>query len=405
MRQEVRENKNRAWLPFLMIGAVSIAVSAGWGEEATGGIQATEYPNVDIPPVFNAAGELVQPVDFREWIFIGTPLTPNARNGGAANFPEYHNVYIQPAVFDHYRETGEWPEGTTMVKELQSVKGGGGFGDGSRVEPSGRGYFPGAVRGLDVSVKDSTRFGDTNNWGYFNFGTGPPYATSAPAEPKEACAQCHIDNAHEDMVYVDFFRPILTPLQTAVTRSGSQASEFSPYVDSEGNISLPPDFATDWSHLGSWAIAANDGVEGLHNVYSPKSDVEYFRANGEFGDGAIMVKEVLSARGAAHTTGDAYWAADNQVWFIMVKDAVGRFPDNPLWGEGWGWALYEAQDPSRQAATDYKVDCLSCHVPARDTDWIYIYAYPTLGAAVAQNSRAARAMTSTAAASADVLEG
>ena len=76
-----------------------------------------------------------------------------------------------------------------------------------------------------------------------------------------------------------------------------------------------------------------------------------------------MVKEVLSARGAPHTTGDAHWAADTQVWFIMVKDRVGRFPNNPLWGEGWGWALYGAPNTSRQAATDYKVDCLGCHVP------------------------------------------
>lgn len=163
-------------------------------------------------------------------------------------------------------------------------------------------------------------------------------------------------------------------------RASAQADDFNPYVDDEGNISLPTDFATDWSHLGSWAIAGDGGVEGLHNVYAPKSDVEYFRANGEFADGAIMVKEVLSAQGAAHTTGEAYWADENQVWFIMVKDKLGRFPSNPLWGEGWGWALYESQDPSRQAATDYRVDCLGCHVPAQDTDWTYVYGYPTLGA-------------------------
>ena len=44
-----------------------------------------------------------------------TPLTPNALNGGAAGFPEFHYVYIEPAAFKHYKKTGEFPEGTTIV--------------------------------------------------------------------------------------------------------------------------------------------------------------------------------------------------------------------------------------------------------------------------------------------------
>lgn len=172
------------------------------------------YADVDFNPEFNENGDLIQPKGFRLWTFIGTPLTPNGLNDGAAGFPEYHNVYVQPKAFDHYRATGEWPEGTMMVKELQLVKtDGDNFEDGSRMEPSGRGFFPAVVNGLDVSVKDSARYADTNNWGYFNFGHNPPpYAASAPAAPKEACAQCHIDNAHEDMVFVDFYKSILDPL-------------------------------------------------------------------------------------------------------------------------------------------------------------------------------------------------
>jgi len=191
--------------------------NAGASEEAAPSQTAqmrTKYADVDFKPEFNAAGELVQPKGFRLWTFIGTPLTPNGLNNGAAGFPEYHNVYVQPKAFDHYRATGEWPEGTMMVKELQLVKtDAGNFDDGSRMEPSGRGYFPAVVNGLDVSVKDSSRYADTDSWGYFNFGHNPPpYAASAPAAPKEACAQCHIDNAHEDMVFIEFYKSILEPL-------------------------------------------------------------------------------------------------------------------------------------------------------------------------------------------------
>lgn len=165
-------------------------------------------------PVFNDKGELEQPVNFRQWVFIGSPLTPNGLNNGEAGFPEYHNVYVQPSAFEHYRKTGKWPEGTTMVKELQLVKESE-YPDGSRNEASGRGYFPAAVNGIDVSVKDSKRFAETQGWGFFNFGHhAPPYAKTAAAAPAEVCAACHVASAHEDMVFVEFYKPILTPLPT-----------------------------------------------------------------------------------------------------------------------------------------------------------------------------------------------
>jgi len=159
---------------------------------------------------------------------------------------------------------------------------------------------------------------------------------------------------------------------------------YSQYVDEDGVIALPDNFLTDWAHLGAWAVAADGGVEGIHNVYAPKEDVLYFRKNQEFRDGAMLVKEVRDARGAPHTTGDAHWAEDIQVWFVMVKDREGRFESNPLWGDGWGWALYNGDDRTKQVATDYKQDCLACHYPAEKTDWSYLYAYPTLGPDVAQ---------------------
>jgi hypothetical protein len=48
------------------------------------------------------------------------------------------------------------------------------------------------------------------------------------------------------------------------------------------------------------------------------------------------------------TTGDAHWATDIKVWFVLIKDSKGRYKNNPLWGDGWGWALF------KQVATDYK---------------------------------------------------
>tara|TARA_R110002096_G_scaffold11511_12_gene42291 strand:- start:1759 stop:2358 length:600 start_codon:yes stop_codon:yes gene_type:complete len=169
-------------------------------------VAADAYPDVVNDPVFGPDGQLEQPQGFRRWVFIGSPLTPNALNDGSAGFPEFHNVYVEPAALDHYRATGAWPEGTVLVKELQ-LTAPGRDSDGSRVEASGRGYFPAALNGLDVSVKDSRRFADTNGWGFFNFGHhAPPYAATAAAAPREACVACHAAAGHEDMVFVNFYQ-------------------------------------------------------------------------------------------------------------------------------------------------------------------------------------------------------
>ena len=157
--------------------------------------------------------------------------------------------------------------------------------------------------------------------------------------------------------------------------------EFSPHVDGSGNISLPEDFRTSMVHLGSWFVPEG-GASGFHDVYTEKESVQAYRETGKFPDGATLVKELRASRTGNYTTGQnvAYATEGIKQWFVMIKDARGRFADNPLWGNGWGWALYRPDDPSKNVATDYKNDCLGCHVPAKDKDWVYTEAYPTLNA-------------------------
>jgi hypothetical protein len=161
--------------------------------------------------VFDSDGKLKlpDPQTFRRWVFVGAPLTPNGLNNGKANFPEYHHVYIEQKNVDAYLKTGEFPEGTIIVKELTRVLDPT-FPDGSRKEPSGRGYFNGQYNGIDVTVKDSKRFAKTNGWGFFTFGHHPlPYAQSAEEAPASECASCHQTFvAKTDMTWVQFY-PLL----------------------------------------------------------------------------------------------------------------------------------------------------------------------------------------------------
>jgi hypothetical protein len=159
--------------------------------------------------MFDSQGKLKLPAGFREWVFVGAPLTPNGLNNGKANFPEYHNVYIEKKNVDAYLKTGTFPEGTVIIKELTRVLNPT-FPDGSRNEPSGRGYFNGELNGIDASVKDTKRFAKTNGWGYFTFGHHPrPYTQAAEEAPATECASCHQSFvAKTDMTWIQFY-PLL----------------------------------------------------------------------------------------------------------------------------------------------------------------------------------------------------
>ena len=156
--------------------------------------------------VFNSDGKMQLPTGYRRWVFVGAPLTPDGLNNGKANFPEYHNVYVEARNVDAYLKTGSFPEGTVFVKELTHVLDPA-FPDGSRTEPSGRGYFNGAYNCMDVTVKDSKRFAKTNGWGFFNFGHHPePCEKTAEERPVTECAGCHIANvAKTDMTWIQFY--------------------------------------------------------------------------------------------------------------------------------------------------------------------------------------------------------
>lgn len=150
---------------------------------------------------FGADGALEQPTGYREWVYVGTPLTPNELNGGEAPFPEFHSVYINPIAWQVYQRTGKFPDGTVLVKELISV--------GSKAASSGKGYFMGEFVGLETAIKDSKRFPDEpGSWAYFSFGHSYPLAKQAKAQKTASCAACHTALAADDMVFTQYY-PVL----------------------------------------------------------------------------------------------------------------------------------------------------------------------------------------------------
>jgi Cytochrome P460 len=161
--------------------------------------------------------------------------------------------------------------------------------------------------------------------------------------------------------------------------AGSRTASFNGHelVDQTGNIRKPADYRDHYQSLGTWAVLDPKGNQ-LHVVYASPGAAEYYRKNGKFGDGTVLVKEIYGTDHAQMTTGDAYRASAMIQWFVMIKDEKKRYPGKPLWGDGWGWALFKADAPDKQVATDYKKDCIPCHIPAQSTDWTYVQGYPVL---------------------------
>lgn len=149
-------------------------------------------------------------------------------------------------------------------------------------------------------------------------------------------------------------------------------------VDKSGNIRKPANVRDLYQLLGTYTVELVPKGEEMHVTYASPGSAEFYRKNGKFADGTVLVKEVFATDHATMTTGDAHWASETKVWFVMIKDEKNRFANNPLWGNGWGWALFKAEAPDKQVATDFKKDCLGCHLPAQSSDWIYVQGYPVL---------------------------
>ncbi|MCL1036076.1 cytochrome P460 family protein [Shewanella submarina] len=162
----------------------------------SGGVLADEYYSIK-------NGELERPTGYREWVYVGTPVTPNDMNNGKAAFPEHHNVYIDPKSWKHWKKTGEFRDGTILIKELVSV--------GSKNAVSGQGYFQGEFLGLEATIKSKKHFpNEPGNWAYYSFSdaTHKNLSKTAKPFPAAACNACHESAAADDFVFTQYY-PVL----------------------------------------------------------------------------------------------------------------------------------------------------------------------------------------------------
>ena len=149
---------------------------------------------------FEGKDTLLLPEGYREWVFVGSSLGLRYDDGkDRPEHLEYKNVYIDPAAYRAYKETGAFPQGTVLVLETAAGE--------EKKEPGLRGSFQKEFTGLSAAVKDKARCPD--GWAYFSFsdGAGKLKNKAQPAK-KAACYDCHRQKGAEDNVFTQFY-PVL----------------------------------------------------------------------------------------------------------------------------------------------------------------------------------------------------
>jgi hypothetical protein len=146
--------------------------------------------------------QLVRPLDYREWPFLGSGLGLTYNEGNAANAaPPFTNVFVNPSSYRSFIETGTWPNQTVFVLESRRSE--------TNAAPNVGGRFQGEMLGLEAEVKDS-RFSD--GWAFFNFGRAPGLNSAAAPLTGDAvstCVECHTQHTAVERTFVQFYPTLL----------------------------------------------------------------------------------------------------------------------------------------------------------------------------------------------------
>ncbi len=172
----------------LTLAAVSLAAHTG---RSVASASAADGPQ------FTADGKLVRPADYRRWIYVSSGFGMSYTQK-ADDMQMFTNVFVKPAAYDYYLANGKWPDKTIFVLEI--------YGSTSQGSINKHGSYQKDFMGLDVEVKDETRFAD--KWAYFNF-DGAENAASAITPSQNACWKCHEQNAAVEHSFVQFYPELL----------------------------------------------------------------------------------------------------------------------------------------------------------------------------------------------------
>jgi hypothetical protein len=166
----------------------------------------------DEAPHYTAEGRLTFPANYREWIYLSSGLGMSYSAGTSDADPSFDNVFVSPAAYRGFQQTGTWPDKTILVLEVRSSR--------SRASINQSGHFQSGVAAVEAEVKDKSRF--PGNWAFFSFGADTAPGRQFPAAAP--CYSCHAKNAAVDNTFVQFY-PTLLPVAKSKGTLKPEASD------------------------------------------------------------------------------------------------------------------------------------------------------------------------------------
>ena len=155
-------------------------------------------------PVYTKDNQLVFPSNYREWVFLSSGLGMTygpVAQATEGREPRFDNVFVTPAAYRSFVQTGKWPDKTMFVLEVRSSASKGSINNG--------GHYQNDRLAVEAEVKDTSRFAG-NGWAFFGFGTAPtPTAKMIPTTA--TCYTCHPTRGAVDNTFVQFY-PTLLPI-------------------------------------------------------------------------------------------------------------------------------------------------------------------------------------------------
>ena len=169
---------------------------------------AADHPATGDGPQFTADGQLIRPKNYREWIYLSSGLGMTygpAAEAARDNNPTFDNVFVNPAAYRSFIETGKWPDKTIFVVEIRSSESKGSINSG--------GHYQRGMVTIEAEVKDEKRF--PGKWAFFGLGKTASEAKMIPVSA--SCYSCHAEHGAVDNTFVQFYPTLFEVAKTKGT--------------------------------------------------------------------------------------------------------------------------------------------------------------------------------------------
>jgi len=163
-------------------------------------------------PAYTSAGDFKLPENYRQWVYLTTGFDMSYNTAMSMGHHMFDNVFVDPASYKAFVETGTWPDKTTLVLEARGAEGKGSINQ--------KGNFQSEVMGIEVHVKDEARF--PSKWAFFGVDDGK---TGKMFPVGAECYKCHAAHAAVDTTFVQFYPTLLPIAKSKGTLSAAYQQE------------------------------------------------------------------------------------------------------------------------------------------------------------------------------------